>query len=250
MEATGCESAFLLRHVGVFRFAPFYLQFSRGYPKGALNGLWGSRRGLFCQPTLEGDKTVPIPEDREKVSQRCDQLKEQRELRYAAYMARVRFMFVRYSRYVAYFSDVGESFRPVLPPWAVNVTYGIAGAYVIGDVAYAGYKKHRAGHPQDVVAATCAHATVFQGIASLGLPAVIIHTVVHQAQSLFAKPSFQKMPRVRAFGPSGLGLACIPFLPVVDEPVERVTDALFDHVWPAYKVGDDDQVCEKAGKSN
>ena len=32
-------------------------------------------------------------------------------------------------RYVAYSSDVGEAFRPVVPTWLVKSTYGLAFGY-------------------------------------------------------------------------------------------------------------------------
>ena len=37
------------------------------------------------------------------------------------------------ARYVAYSSDVGESMRPVLKPWMVTATYGVAVGYVCYD---------------------------------------------------------------------------------------------------------------------
>lgn len=165
-------------------------------------------------------------------------------LRYAPYIARMKMlliktklMVIKGSRYVAYSSDVGESLRPVMKPWMVNATYGIAGVYIVGDTVYSGYGKHQAGHSQEVVVATCAHTAVFQGLASLVLPAVIIHTVVHQTQHALEKPSFAKMPRVVKWGPSVVGLVLIPFLPLIDPPVEYVCDALFDKAWPAWRVG-------------
>ena len=44
------------------------------------------------------------------------------------------------SRYLAFTSDFGEAVRPVVPPAVVNASYGIAGAYIVGDVAYNGYR--------------------------------------------------------------------------------------------------------------
>ncbi len=46
--------------------------------------------------------------------------------RYAAYLARAKMALARNVRYAAYFSDVGESLRPVIPRWAVNLSYGIS----------------------------------------------------------------------------------------------------------------------------
>ena len=47
---------------------------------------------------------------------------------------------------MAYSSDVGESFRTVLPATAVRATYGVAGLYMLGDVFYNGYvESHKPG---------------------------------------------------------------------------------------------------------
>jgi fission process protein 1 len=167
-------------------------------------------------------------------------------VRYVPYIARIKLLLLRSkmvimqgSRYVAYSSDVGESLRPVLKPWMVNLTYGVAGAYIVGDTAYSGYRKHRDGHGTDVVAATCIHTATFQGLASLALPAAIIHTAVHQTQHFLEKPQFAKNTALVKYGPSAIGLAIIPFLPYTDPPIEYVIDAVFDKVLPAWRVGED-----------
>lgn len=56
-------------------------------------------------------------------------------------------------RYVAYSSDIGESFRPVANPAWVNASYGVAIAYIVGDVAYHGYKAKEEG--KDNVVSPC-----------------------------------------------------------------------------------------------
>jgi fission process protein 1 len=62
--------------------------------------------------------------------------------RYAAYAQRVRTILLSAHRYVAYTSDIGESFRPVAHPWLVRSAYGISWAYLIGDVGHEGYKAY------------------------------------------------------------------------------------------------------------
>ena len=137
------------------------------------------------------------------------------------------------ARYVAYSSDVGESMRPVLKPWMVNATYGIAVGYVGYDAYAEVRRKADLGHGNDVLLATCAHKLVFHAAVSLALPAVIIHSAVHRSHALFAKETFAHLPRLVKFGPSAVGLGLIPFMPLFDEPAEHVLEAAFDRVWPA-----------------
>jgi mitochondrial fission process protein 1 len=66
--------------------------------------------------------------------------------RWLAYGARVRTAIRASTRYLAYSSDVGEAFRPVVHPLMVRAAYGLSWAYVGLDVAYEGYKTRKAGN--------------------------------------------------------------------------------------------------------
>ncbi|KAJ5201760.1 uncharacterized protein N7498_006423 [Penicillium cinerascens] len=202
--------------------------------------------------------------------------------RYAAYANRIRTILLSAHRYVAYTSDIGESFRPVAHPWLVRSAYGISWAYLIGDVSHEGYKaylrnrralvppgetyKDASELPQDQVIRgmatgniagplkglngkeskendtltpwptteislaedyrmVMAKRAVFQGIASMGLPAFTIHSVVRYSGRMVrgAKSTY-----MRTWFPIGLGLAVVPTLPYLfDHPVEGAVDWAF-----------------------
>ncbi|KAF2137984.1 uncharacterized protein K452DRAFT_234833 [Aplosporella prunicola CBS 121167] len=214
-------------------------------------------------------------------------------IRYAAYASRIRTILLSAHRYVAYTSDVGESFRPVAHPHLVRAAYGVSWAYLLGDVAHEGYKAYvrnqRVLHPEgptpkltpttsstgssnsssgaksaagvtarlvgkdDAVpsaaeqkslgpstsAQDAAHVpaledyrsvmaqrALFQGVASMGLPALTIHSVVKHSGTYFRR--HVKNARVRTWGPIGLGLAVVPFLPYIfDAPVEHAVEFVF-----------------------
>ncbi|KAF8204886.1 mitochondrial 18 KDa protein-domain-containing protein [Pholiota molesta] len=159
------------------------------------------------------------------------------ELRYMAYGARLRTAVRAASRYVAYTSDVGEAFRPVVPPWVVTAAYGISWLYLSGDVAYDSYKSYHRG-PTPIEAANFSEPTriaisavqraTFQSIASMALPALTIHTAVAQSRKAFHRAT---NPKVKAWGPTITGLAIVPILPYLfDHPVEHVTDRAFDWI--------------------
>ncbi|KAF8583962.1 hypothetical protein K439DRAFT_1389949 [Ramaria rubella] len=158
------------------------------------------------------------------------------EVRYMAYASRLRTALRASSRYIAYTSDIGEAFRPVVSPRIVAAAYGISWAYLLGDVSYEAYKAHRQG-PTPLEATNFSEPTrvglvavqrgVFQAVASMGLPALTIHTVVRQTTKIYAKNA--KSARVKAWGPTLTGLAVVPLLPYLfDKPVEHVTDVAFD----------------------
>ncbi|GAA5946066.1 hypothetical protein JCM3775_007209 [Rhodotorula graminis] len=156
--------------------------------------------------------------------------------RYLGYLARLRPVLISSSRYLAYSSDVGESFRPVVAPLAVTAAYGISWAYVTGDTAYEGYKawlRAKELAPDaigSVVGLTCAKRAVFQATASMLLPSLTIHSIVKYSAVAIKRWGVQNV-RVRQWLPSALGLGFIPFLPALfDEPVEGYVDTTFDRL--------------------
>ncbi|RHZ69282.1 hypothetical protein CDV55_107587 [Aspergillus turcosus] len=202
--------------------------------------------------------------------------------RYAGYVNRIRTILLSAHRYVAYTSDIGESFRPVAHPYLVRTAYGISWTYLLGDVAHEGYKaylrnrhvlappgeaykdaKHLSanevvkgmatgdmGGPSADAAGELApwpttripliedyrmvmvKRAVFQSIASMGLPAFTIHSVVKYSGRMMKN---NKNVFVRTWTPIGLGLAVVPFLPYIfDEPVGEAVEWSFRTALRAY----------------
>ncbi|KAJ4363009.1 hypothetical protein N0V83_010127 [Neocucurbitaria cava] len=214
-------------------------------------------------------------------------------IRYAAYASRIRTIMLSAHRYVAYTSDIGESFRPIAHPWLVKGAYGVSWLYLIGDVSNEGWKSYcrnqRTLHPEqylgeqttdkkedkDMTAtgrssgifdkaqaaarnltstegvklggegsaltggqvvpgrvpaiedyrSVMAQRAIFQAVASMGLPAFTIHSIVRYSGRAL-KDARNKT--VRTWGPIGLGLVAVPFLPYMfDEPVEHATEWIF-----------------------
>ncbi|KAM4054555.1 mitochondrial 18 KDa protein [Hirsutella rhossiliensis] len=179
-------------------------------------------------------------------------------LRYAAYATRLRTILVSAHRYVAYTSDIGESFRPVAHPNLVRAGYGISWLYILGDVSYEGYKSYWhnqrilnpqlqlnprqekvTGLPADGIKdakpgtvppledwrTVMVQRGIFQSVASMGLPAFTIHSVVRYSGVAMKNV---KNAKIRTWGPIGLGLAVVPFLPTVfDKPVEHAVEWMF-----------------------
>jgi fission process protein 1 len=159
-------------------------------------------------------------------------------------------------RYVAYTSDIGESFRPIAHPWLVRGAYGVSWLYLAGDVANEGYKAYvrnqRVLHPElevpidtsegglkdkmrslkDTLKNTSgvkaggegsiitggevvpgkipaiedyrsimAQRAIFQGVASMGLPAFTIHSVVRYSGRALKDA---KNKTLRTWGPIGV----------------------------------------------
>ncbi|MCJ1314754.1 hypothetical protein MMC15_000066 [Xylographa vitiligo] len=222
----------------------------------------------------------PLPKKLQKMVDDEDTLLEQiydgsanattdSNLRYAAYASRARTILISAQRYVAYTSDIGESFRPIAHPWIVRGAYGISWAYLIGDVSHEGYKAYlrqqHIVHPgtPGVVSERAHDATdsgagahvagelkpgkvpliedyrtvmvqraVFQSIASMGLPAFTIHSVVRYSGQALKNA---KNTRIRTYGPIGLGLAAVPFLPYMfDKPVENAVEWTFHKAFETF----------------
>lgn len=146
-------------------------------------------------------------------------------------------------RYVAYTSDIGESFRPIAHPYLVKGAYGVSWAYLIGDVGYEGYKAYKRNmrilapendeHMKSVMGGEAAKSTspagppamvntttqqlqipaiedwkavvaqraIFQSIASMGLPAFTIHSIVRYSGKALKNAA---NPALRTWGPIGV----------------------------------------------
>ncbi|GEQ67780.1 hypothetical protein JCM33374_g1445 [Metschnikowia sp. JCM 33374] len=187
-----------------------------------------------------------------------DALEDEGSLRYAAYANRLRTILLASHRYVAYTSDIGESFRPVAHPVLVTLGYGVSWAYLLGDVGYAswkvkmksegrftpGLKPWNSAPVADPKAAELYHSEVkgdlaesdwrvmfvkrgiFQGLASMALPAFTIHSAVRYSSVLFKNT---KVKPLRTYGPVAVGLGIVPLLPYIfDEPVEHAVDWVFE----------------------
>jgi fission process protein 1 len=108
----------------------------------------------------------------------------------------------------------------------VTAAYGVSWAYLIGDVGFTTYKAQQTG-PTPLEAAHMTEPTrlglvtvkraVFQGVASMALPAFTIHSAVKYAGRKFATA---KNPVFKRWGPTAVGIGIVPFLPYLfDEPV-------------------------------
>ncbi|QBM89347.1 fission process protein 1 [Metschnikowia aff. pulcherrima] len=187
-----------------------------------------------------------------------DALEEEGNLRYAAYANRLRTILLASHRYVAYTSDIGESFRPVAHPFLVTFGYGVSWAYLLGDCSYASwkvkmksegrftpglkpwnlapvadpkaaelYKKEVSGNLADEDwRVMFVKRGIFQGLALMALPAFTIHSAVRYSSVLFKNSTTKSL---RTYGPVAVGLGIVPLLPYIfDEPVEHAVDYVFE----------------------
>ncbi|KAJ4225596.1 hypothetical protein FSOLCH5_006115 [Fusarium solani] len=137
--------------------------------------------------------------------------------------------------------------------------------YLLGDVSYEGYKAYwhnqrvrdptiqltarqekitglpaietRVVKPSEVspledYRTVMVQRAIFQSVASMGLPAFTIHSVVRYSGRAM-KDMKNKM--IRTWAPIGLGLAVVPFLPAMfDEPVENAVEWAFHKGFEMY----------------
>lgn len=187
-------------------------------------------------------------------------------LRYAAYANRFRTILLASHRYVAYTSDIGESFRPVAHPYLVTLGYAVSWAYLLGDVGYASWKVKMKSegryipqlkpwdypYPPPNKGAAAAYKAeagtnlaetdwrlqfvkrgVFQSLASMALPAFTIHSAVRYSSVMFKNSAIKPL---RTYGPVAIGLGIVPLLPYIfDEPVEHAVDWVFKKGESLYK---------------
>lgn len=170
---------------------------------------------------------------------------DESKIRLAAYTA----SFARAARYLAFTSDLGEALRPVVSRTIVNLTYGISAGYCVCDVAYAAYElKQRngispTGEPMSMTQLVV-ERSVFQLVASLLIPALLVHKTVDLGHMIT-----KKIGRFQRWGPSIAGLAVVPFLPLyLDEPIEHAIEHVFHNYGPWAKDPVAVKIAEEAAK--
>lgn len=172
-----------------------------------------------------GDKTAATPAPHDLSDPKAVYIDE--ALRYLGYGGRLRTIAIATSRYLAFTSDLGEAFRPIIHPRFVTATYAVSWLYCSTDVALYAYRDWAEGSTSTDISRTVVERTIFQSVASMGLPALTIHTTVRVFGHIF-----KKFGRYQRWGPTAMGLAVIPFLPVYDHPVEHTLNRFFDRYWP------------------
>ena len=205
----------------------------------------GSRRAVSCLPpasSIAGAAVPRAPWPRLPTVLLCStdafasgQESTDSSLRYAAYANRLRTIMLSAHRYVAYTSDIGESFRPIAHPILVRGAYAVSWSYLIGDVAHEGYKAyirqqallHPERRPGEIAQravdasvggegpvyghvpaiedyrAVMAQRAVFQSLASMGLPAFTIHSIVRYSGRALKDT---KNVAIRTWGPIGVSV--------------------------------------------
>jgi len=153
--------------------------------------------------------------------------------RYAVYVGQYAVVTATHSgmlRFLAFSSDFGEAFRPAVPQVLVKSSYFVSVGYIFGAIAESAYEV--CDKPAKTIIETVAHETFFQLVASLIVPFLFIHTAVHQTTKVLKNLRMdKKAPIVARWGPSAVGLGCVPILPLyLDHPCEHAVDAIFDFV--------------------
>lgn len=151
--------------------------------------------------------------------------------RYFGLLGRVGRVLATASRYIAYASEVGEAVRPLVSPRIVGGLYGIAYAYVAVDVSIKSHGEfQKTDGDMNLVARKGLETFIFQSLASIVVPSVVIHTVVHLVNKKTSKSSSRLVAR---YAPTLAGLSVIPFLPfLLDEPLDHLVGIAFDDHWP------------------
>ena len=90
-------------------------------------------------------------------------------------------------RLIAFTSEFGESFRPLMALWKVNLAYAVSWTYVILDVLLRAADELALRGRTLRVVRTFLFFSIFHSIATMLIPAVVIHSSVHQVDHVLAK---------------------------------------------------------------
>lgn len=143
---------------------------------------------------------------------------------------------LRRFRLTAFTSEVGESLRPIIARWKVDATYGVSWLYVIADVVFKACAQYKLapGARMELVR-TMVESAIFHSVATMLVPAVLVHSIVHLSQHALHAMGFRDENLVLVkWTPTGVGFACIPLIPkLFDGPLEWLLHMVFARCWPA-----------------
>lgn len=115
----------------------------------------------------------------------------------------------------------------------VTASYAVSIGYCFADVGIEAYKHHKRGYITEhkepaSLTQVIVERSLFQAVASIAVPFALIHTTVD-----VAKHACRRLGRFQRWGPSIVGLAAVPFLPLyLDEPVEHGLEWVFKRYGP------------------
>lgn len=127
------------------------------------------------------------------------------------------------SRPLAYASEMGESVRPLVPPFFVRFLYGVSWGYVILDTAVKTYSVKDQG--REIMSYYAMDTSIWHTFASMALPAFTIHSIVKYSGKLL-KNFVNPLSRFGRFGPTIIGMSSIPF---IIHPLDHFTDWAMDN---------------------
>ena len=134
------------------------------------------------------------------------------------------------SRPLAFASEGAVAGDKILPRVAYYGAWGLSGAAICADI----YNKQDDA-PDELKFNTALYWTTFHIPASLVVPALIIHRVVHTVEQALENPKSNMLkslpPRAKAMAPVGAALlSIIPVVPAVDYAAESIMEP----TWGAY----------------
>jgi fission process protein 1 len=139
-------------------------------------------------------------------------------------------------RYLGYANEVGESFKPIFPT-LVMPSYVVAFAYCFADALYKTFLAKDHGQALLDVIRLGSDALLWQSLASVLIPGNIIAFITSLAVKTIRTEmdGMSTLPEpVRKWGPTIIGLACIPF---IIEPIDTAVDMVFDNTIRAFWTG-------------
>lgn len=135
-------------------------------------------------------------------------------------------------RPLAYTSEVGEAFRPIIPNWLVKSGYGLSIGYVIGDICLKVHELKNENENKEIMynkmKMKAIDLSIWHTFASIILPAVTIHTIVKSSTKSinFVAKSVVLPKFIPMVVPTIIGLCSIPF---IIHPLDDVTDYMMDN---------------------
>ena len=175
------------------------------------------------------ENKIPLSESPNHVSHKISE-EEARPAAYARILARIpkyASRAIEMARPLAYASEVGESFRNVMPK-LVKPLYALSIGYVFGDIGLKYY--HAREKNSEYIKWYMLDISLWHLGASLILPAVVINRYIHTVTYILSKRNVSM--KIIKYFPTFSALALIPF---IVHPLDHFTDFAMDNTFRKFK---------------
>jgi hypothetical protein len=128
-----------------------------------------------------------------------------------------------HSKHLAHAGEIGKTAKHLVNWYGLSLMHGLSISYCLYDVAVKANSVRKNG--RDAILYSCIDTTLFHSLASFGLPALTIHSIIKYSGKLL-NSNFGYYPKIPKFLPFLIGIGSMPF---IISPIDVASEYLLNN---------------------